>query len=1444
MRRINGKLFLALLLGGITLTAGVFVVHTFQYHRIGRALLYQARRAEEQAQPARSARYLARYLEFNPGDLTEKANLARTWASDAFAPTSRARLEAVKIMDQVLLGEDDPELRRLLVKTAVGLHDYKLARDHLTRLLGWQEVENWIGEDRAFRTRNKPLADFMAKVNPQRGELEGYWGLIQEADKKPAEAIACYRLALRHAPALHQNYVRLAYLLRRQNETDPIQRKQNHQDADLAIDDMVKSNPESSDSYLARWRYRRDFDLLAVRETSNRGQVELDAAAEDVVQALKRRPEAIDGLLAAADLERLRGRAAAEDANRSPQQRREALKEHRTRALDHLRRGLDLVAAKKASGTDHAEFQLLWHKGNLLLDDLDLQRAQRQEDGQPAADDPALKQQITTVLEQMRKTQMPAAADYMRGRLLVNERQWSEAAALFERSRAQMSSQPDLACQANLYLGQCYEKLEEHAQMFNAFKRVADWDPTSVPAMIGMAAARWAQGQLDQALAQYDLVMKQRQVPPRGWIDITRLEIQRQIQRPTPDWKDAEKALANAEKYFTPDYLDVVLLRAELLLRQNRADETQRLLEAARDRNPREVEYWTALSDLAVRQNSPARARAILDEAARQLKDPVSLRIARGRYLAAAGGKNATKEIAKLAEGASGASAEDQAKLLSGIADLLYRQGDAAGATKLWQTLATLPRHKTDLRLRLLLFDLAMKDNDDARMRATLADIRAVEGDGGSYHRYGQALHLIWQARKDSAAETRTRQLQQARQSLDAVLTQRPSWPPVFLARAEIAELNGNPEQAIKDLQEAIKNGENSPGVIRRLVALLTQRGRDGEAQFLLAKLQQSVLYNTDLGKLAVVVALRRGEEGQAIEMMRRAVREDSRDAKDLVWMSQVLATARRTGEAEKMLRQAVQSAEADPLPRVALVQFLMSQQRRDEALLVIEQAAKKLQAEKKDLALARCNDLVGNVSEALVLYRRAYEAGKQDAVTVKTIASAHLAANRPREAEPLLRRFTRGELRDTPAADVAWARRALAMVLASGTDYQRFSEALQLVGLKLDGSGRLAREPGDDESTENRRARARVLASQNQKQFRERAIEVLEDLARARALTPEDEFVLALLYESEGQTRKSQEKLKVLVQPQTRTAQYLAQYAMSLITQRRLPSDLDEAEKLLGWLEELEQQRRSGANSFASVELRARLLEARGKGDEALALLQRHLSREEARPEEVLLVLASLSRQKRYKEAYDLCEQTWQAGKVMPEAVGGVSVALLRVMNPTDSQVAAVEKHLQGAIAKKADSTVLLMHLSDLCDKRGQYDRAADLYRQVLRREPNNVVALNNLAWLLAQRAGDAGTALEHINKAVAGMGRRADLLDTRGVVHLARKDAASAVADLKEASTESPTPTRLFHLALAHHENRDAARAREVLRAACDKGLQVTSLHPIEQDRARSILQEYGMR
>jgi tetratricopeptide (TPR) repeat protein len=1449
MRKINAKLLLGLLIGSLVCTGAVFGVHHFQYRRIADSLLWQARRAEEQGQVKRQAKYLQRYLEFNPKDLAEKAHLAQLWAGDAFAGSNRERLKAVNLLDQVLTrGEDRPELRRLLVKVALEMQVLKMARTHLEKLLPWQQLQPTLAA--------APAPNI--KTDPEHGEAEGYWGELLEAEGKKTQAIACCRLAVRHAPRLQANYVRLAQLLREQKEIDLGQQRKNQHEADQTLDELVQNNPLSHEAYLARWRYRRDFGLINLKDAPADGQVTLKDAANDVAQALQRAPESVDALLAAADLERLEGQVAfSEDA--AAQDKEKRLIEHRDKALAYLNHGLKLHArGGRLAATDMTQFRLLWHKANLLLDDI--KRLDTAADGAELAKDAAGQRatwvaEVAQAIDQIRKTRgSPAAADYLKARLLLQDHRWAEAVTLFEQVRPALGTQPDLASQINLYLGQCYEQLEEPGQMFNAYERLAQSEPNSVVAMLGMAQAEWTNGHLDSAADKFRQLAVTKRMPDKVWLDYARLEIQRQAQQDTPNWSIVEWSLENAKKA-TPDSIDVPLVTAQMWMVQKNLDQAREVLDKARHARPREIELRTARINLELRDKKFDEARKVLAEAKRELGDRVLLRLSEARLLAEEGPKSAEAAINALVEKIEQFKEEDQARLLSGLADVQLSLENVKAARQLWQRVAKLPSRRTDLRLHLLLFDLAVKAEDEDGMRRTLEEIRTVEGSQGAFHRYGEALRLIWQARKKP--DERTKSLDEAQAHLDRVQSVRPTWPPLFLARAQIARMNGQWDQAIRNLQEAIQNGERSPAVIRDLVELLANEGRYKEADEALHELREPLLVNSDLGRLAATVALGLNDKRKALERLdKNRVEPSAKNYRELLWEGRMLAEVNKVDEAEKKLREALKLADKEPEPYVALVQFLARQKRDDQADAVLKQARERLPAERAALALAQCEEALGRQKSAQARYEEALQSHRQDATIVRRVASFYWNGGQLTEAEPLLRDIIGGRVKNPTADDVNWARWHLALSLASGTDYGRFREALELVGLKLDGNGQLARdqERGRTNSTDARRFQARVLAAQaGHRPYRQRALELLEELERTKALRPDDRFILAMLYEAEGAWPKAKPILLELASGREPAPRHLAHFVQALIEHQ----EIEEAGKWVDRLEELEQRSAPEPNAFAAVELRARLLEAQGKGDAALDRLEKLVRRPKAHADEVLLVLNAMRRQKKFAAAFDRCQKTWAEKKCSPAVIGGASVALLRSMQAegapaTDAQVSLIEARLKEALqaqSKREDRAVLMLHLADLYDQRGRWEQAEAMYRQVLRpeNEPKNIVALNNLAWLLAQRYTDqqkVREGLEKIEAAVNGIGRRADLLDTRGLVYLKLGQEAAALADFREAAADMPTPAHLFHLARAHFQARDKNNAFKVLKQAKDQGLHASALHPVEQEAFQRLLEELKVR
>ena len=378
---------------------------------------------------------------------------------------------------------DRLDLKRLLVKTALEVGELSTAQATLEAL----------AKDPAAR----------APGSPERGELEGYWGRLLAAEKKPDEAIEHSRLAVQQAPTDEDSYVRLAWLLRARKDAPARQREKDVAEADQVINDLVANNPGSAKAHLARWRYRRDFDLLDLRDEQDAQKIPVEkAAAEDVDAALSQAPEDVAALVAKADAQVLLQR---------PDQ-----------AYASLQLGLKLQAAQAGRGaSDGVEFELLWHLSTLLLSDPKL------------SENPEKTAEVEQTIARLRKTRgQPAAADYLQARLLIHQKDWARAAALLERTRPALAAQQahaDLIGQIDLSLGQCYLALEEPAQAERAFRLVLDWDANRAEARAGLAEAQRALGRVDEALDNYHKAAEGGADPGKNWLQAARLEILRQL---------------------------------------------------------------------------------------------------------------------------------------------------------------------------------------------------------------------------------------------------------------------------------------------------------------------------------------------------------------------------------------------------------------------------------------------------------------------------------------------------------------------------------------------------------------------------------------------------------------------------------------------------------------------------------------------------------------------------------------------------------------------------------------------------------------------------------------------------------------------------------------------------------------------------------------------------
>src|SRR5262249_31537071 len=125
------------------------------------------------------------------------------------------------------------------------------------------------------------------------------------------------------------------------------------------------------------------------------------------------------------------------------------------------------------------------------------------------------------------------------------------------------------------------------------------------------------------------------------------------------------------------------------------------------------------------------------------------------------------------------------------------------------------------------------------------------------------------------------------------------------------------------------------------------------------------------------------------------------------------------------------------------------------------------------------------------------------------------------------------------------------AIVLVFTGYYKDSQDALDLLLLEKEKKENKANDYDDiqaGEAPESIRAKAVVLGTQKSRSDRERAIAILNELARREAPRVDDQFLLAQLYRSIGEWRKYNSQMLSLLAVPNLPPQVLVQHALALV--------------------------------------------------------------------------------------------------------------------------------------------------------------------------------------------------------------------------------------------------------------------------------------------------------
>lgn len=413
------------------------------------------------------------------------------------------RVRLVLLMEQVLRAKpNEHALRMRLVHNLIALDRIAEALDHVVKLQA-----HWSDQ-----------AEYLHLL-----------GWCQDANKDHAKAAESFAQAIRVNPKQIRSYALLAEILQdRLNQPD---------DAQKTIDDLVTANAGSYQAYLLRARFLR-----------RRGDDK--SAQSDLALAQKLGPDKAEVIFEIADAARARGdwgeavKLLKDGMKRFPDQVEfyraiSGVADNRQDAIEYLRVGL-----RHAPQSSELTILLI----DLLID-------QRQ-----------TKEARTKIDELVKAGMKLALPNYLKARLAVAEREWSEAIRLLEGVREELGAGSEWSSRVHVLLGLCHRQLGDHEQELQAIRRAVNDEPTWMTANVELGAALLNNRRLDEACHALEPLRTAQDLPAGYWILLSRARLYAQMRVPAAErrWDTVEESFAEAIKA-EPKSAEASSVRAELM---------------------------------------------------------------------------------------------------------------------------------------------------------------------------------------------------------------------------------------------------------------------------------------------------------------------------------------------------------------------------------------------------------------------------------------------------------------------------------------------------------------------------------------------------------------------------------------------------------------------------------------------------------------------------------------------------------------------------------------------------------------------------------------------------------------------------------------------------------------------------------------------------------------
>lgn len=203
------------------------------------------------------------------------------------------------------------------------------------------------------------------------------------------------------------------------------------------------------------------------------------------------------------------------------------------------------------------------------------------------------------------------------------------------------------------------------------------------------------------------------------------------------------------------------------------------------------------------------------------------------------------------------------------------------------------------------------------------------------------------------------------------------------------------------------------------------------------------------------------------------------------------------------------------------------------------------------------------------------------------------------------------------------------------------------------------------------------------------------------------------------------------------------------------------------------------------------------------------------------------LSRIGRDAEAFTIYSNVFEQ---QPSSLGALNVYRTGVSANVENPHIVLEHWVEDNPNDAASTMVLAQHL----DSHGEDIEAVQMYEAAIAADSDNIIALNNLAWLYNEQGNPK--AEELARRAHELLPDSGSIMDTLGWILVTNGKNAEGIQILTEAVSKSPdSKAAYYHLAVASNNLGDSARSVAIL-----KSLLADEAHFAERDGAEALLAE----